>query len=108
MTFGNAWSLLSPSPRKTAMFSSPDESPVRLARLLPAFFSPCGRAFRGVGFLLPMIFHPDTHAYDAYVNGRRLEFGNVFSKPCLPNSKPPTRSIGIALWWIALRCVLPV
>ena len=44
---------------------------------------------------------------DIFGNGRKQAFGNAFSKSCLRNSRQLTRSIGIAPWLIAPRCVRP-
>jgi tetratricopeptide (TPR) repeat protein len=104
---GNVWNLGSRSQRKTGMCSSRDENPVSLAGFLLVSSSFSGRAFPGGGFQPPAIFPPDKLACAAFGNGRKQAFGNAFSRGCLPNSRQPTRSIGIAHSWIAPRCARP-
>src|SRR5438105_2174231 len=89
------------------MSSSPDENRATPDGLSPVFSSSCGLVSHGVGSRPPVIFHPDTHACDAFASGRRPGFGNVFLKHYLQNSRQPTRSIGIALSWTASRFELP-
>ena len=98
---------LLPKPMENRHVQFAGANPETFARSFLASCLSCGRVSLGVPFLPRAIFRQATPACAIVDDGRKRVFGNSSSRSCSPNFRRPTRSIGIAHWWIVPRYERP-